>query len=87
MPLLTNDPWLEMLARAVDAGMERHNWRLTAFVLMREHVHLLVFPLQRASKMDALLKAVKRPYSFRVKQCLIAHASPLLQRLTIRQRP
>lgn len=87
MPLLTNDPWREMLARAVDAAMERHNWRLAAFVFMPEHVHLLVFPLQRASKIDALLKAIKRPYSFRVKQCLIAHASPLLQRLTIRQRP
>jgi putative transposase len=33
------------------------------------------------------LKAVKRPYSYRVKQLLIQSQSQLLERLTIRQRP
>ncbi len=87
LPLLTNDDWREMLSRAIDAALERHNWRLSAFVYMPEHVHLLVFPVLHASKMESLLKALKRPYSFRIKQCLIAHGSSLLQRLTVRQRP
>jgi putative transposase len=87
MPLLTNDVWREMLSRAIDAAADRHGWRLTAFVFMPEHVHLLFFPTQSASTIESLLKAIKRPYSFRIKQLLAKHRSPLLQRLTIRQRP
>jgi putative transposase len=34
-----------------------------------------------------LLKAIKRPYSFRIKQLLEKNRSRLLERLTIRQRP
>jgi putative transposase len=87
LPLLTNDTWREMLSRAIDAAGERHHWRLTAFVFMPEHVHLLWFPLPEASGIEHLLKAIKRPYSFRVKQILVQDHNPLLERLTIRQRP
>jgi putative transposase len=83
-PLLTNDVWREMLSRSIDAAADRHGWRLTAFVLMPEHVHLLFFPLPGFSKIEHLLKAIKRPYSYRIKRLLIEHKSPLLQRLTIR---
>jgi REP-associated tyrosine transposase len=40
---------------------------LVAFVYMPEHVHLLVYPDQNASTIDALLKAIKRPFSYRIK--------------------
>ena len=88
MPLLTNDVWREMLARAINRALENHDWRLTAFVFMPEHVHLLIFPVSiSATDVDAVLKAIKRPYSFRIKQILVANGSPLLGRLTVRQRP
>jgi putative transposase len=54
---------------------------------MPEHLHLLVYPRENASKIDALLKAVKRPFSFRIKQLLSKSNSPLLRQLTIEQRP
>jgi putative transposase len=76
-----------MLSRAIDAAGERHNWRLTAFVYMPEHVHLLWFPLPGAAEIEHLIKAIKRPYSYRIKQLLIEQNSPLLAQLTIRQRP
>jgi putative transposase len=50
-------------------------------------VHLLFFPLPGFSEIEHLLKAIKRPYSYRIKQRLLQHQSPLLERLTIRQRP
>jgi putative transposase len=62
-PSLTNDAWREMLAESINRATERHRYRLTAFVFMPEHVHLLV------------------------KQVLLGSRSPLLQRLTVRQRP
>jgi putative transposase len=86
-PLLTNDVWREMLSRSMDAANQRHDWRLTAFVFMPEHVHLLVFPLPGAPRIEHLLKAIKRPYSYRIKELLEQHKSPLLNQLTIQQRP
>jgi putative transposase len=87
MPLLTNDVWRGMLSEAINRAMDGQGYRLTAFVYMPEHVHLLVYPLAGAKTIDWLLRAIKRPYSYRIKQQLISTSSPLLRRLTICQRP
>jgi putative transposase len=86
-PLLTNDLWRAMLSESIDRAMAGHCYRLVAFVYMPEHVHLLVYPLEAASGIEGLLRAIKRPYSYRVKQLLVASKSRLLEKLTIRQRP
>jgi putative transposase len=54
---------------------------------MPEHVHLLVVPGSVASRIDELLKAIKRPYSFRIKRLLQELNSPLLKTLDVQQRP
>jgi putative transposase len=86
-PLLTNDVWRGLLAESINRAMEGHRYRLTAFVFMPEHVHLLIYPIEGAGKIDAVLKAIKRPYSYRIKQLLIQSRSGLLKDLTICQRP
>ena len=86
-PLLTNDVWRAMLAESIDRAMEGHHYRLTAFVFMPEHIHLMIYPLPEADTIDALLKAIKRPFSYRIKQLLVQSRSRLLERLTIHQRP
>jgi putative transposase len=89
--LLTNDLWRKMLCTAIDRGIAGHKFRLIAFVLMPEHVHLLVYPTVLKENGDApvddLLYAIKRPFSFRIKQLLIQERSPLLAELTILERP
>jgi putative transposase len=87
IPLLTNDLWRGLLSEAIARATNRHRYHLAAFVFMPEHVHLLVFPGENASTVDALLKAIKRPFSFRIKRLLAKSGSPLLRRLTIQQRP
>ena len=87
MPLLTNDDWREKFCRAVDCAFERWTFRLVAFVLMPEHVHLLVQPTVMPVKIDNLLSATKQPYSVRIKRILEAARSPLLQKLTVLERP
>jgi putative transposase len=87
MPLLTNDQWQSMLTESIDRAMQRHRYFLVAFVYMPEHVHLLVFPRNAASRIDELLKAIKRPFSYRIKQLLTEVQSSLLEKLTVRQRP
>ena len=87
LPLLTNHLWRCLLSEAIDRANERHGYHLTAFVYMPEHVHLLVYPRPGASDIDKLLRAIKRPYSFRIKRLLQESKGSLLRRLTIRQRP
>ncbi len=86
-PLLTNHTWRGLLSESIDRAIERHDYRLSAFVYMPEHVHLLVFPGLNASGIDDLLKAVKRPFSFRIKRLLQQSNSGLLSSLTVQQRP
>ncbi len=85
--LLVDDVWRRMLCESIERAMTGHNCRLVAFVLMPDHVHLLVYPTDPEPDLDGLLFAIKRPYSFRIKQLLIESNDPLLEHLTIRERP
>ncbi|MBX9791120.1 MAG: transposase [Pirellulales bacterium] len=86
-PLLTNDAWRTLLSQSVDRALARHCYHLAAFVYMPEHVHLIVWPEANAAPMQAVLRAIKRPVSYRIKQQLIERQSPLLRKLIIQQRP
>ncbi len=89
--VLTRDDWRAMLCQSIDRAIENHKYRLIAFVLMPDHVHLLVLPTEvkpgELPDLDVLLSAIKRPFSYRVKQILIAEQSPLVERLTAMERP
>ncbi len=87
MPLLTNDVWRELLCRSIDKAIQHWNFRLVAFVLMPEHVHLLVYPTSIPVAIDHLLSAIKQPYSVKIKNLLLAEGSNLVDRLTIQERP
>jgi len=87
MPLLTNDTWRRMLSVSIDRAIRGHRFRLAALVFMPEHVHLLVYPEDPEPRVDLLLKAIKRPFAFRIQQMLAEARSPLLGRLMIRDRP
>jgi REP-associated tyrosine transposase len=86
-PLLTNDTWRSLLSEEIDRATERHGYMLTAFVFMPEHVHLLAYPGPNASTIDQFLSGFKRPFSFRIKRLLQEVGSPLLNQLTVHQRP
>jgi putative transposase len=87
MPLLTNDHWRRLLAESISVATRQENYLLLGFVFMPEHVHLLVLPTSSDCRIANLLKSIKRPYSSRIKQLLQESGSPLLERLTVRQRP
>jgi len=87
LPLLAREERLRVLAESITRATMRHQFRLLAFVFMPEHVHLLVLPERTGSTIPELLKAIKRPCSYRMKQLLTEAGDPLLDRLTVRQRP
>jgi putative transposase len=86
-PLLTNDAWRQQLARCVESAGEELEMRLAAFVFMPEHVHLLVVPMSSEPAFDEYLARVKQPFSKWVRQQLTDVKSPLLNRLTVEERP
>jgi putative transposase len=87
LPLLLNDEWKQLFSRALNTTIPQQGFRLVAFVYMPEHVHLLVFPLEQTAQINRLLFAIKRPFSYQVKQQLAQNDDPLLRQLTIRERP
>ena len=54
---------------------------------MPEHVHLLVYPLSETGDIDDFLRWLKQPFSKEIKKLIIEADSPLLKRLTVRERP
>jgi putative transposase len=48
--LLVRDDWRILLCQAIDKAIAAHDFALVAFVLMPEHVHLLVYPRSQTAK-------------------------------------
>jgi putative transposase len=86
-PLLSNPTWCRWLSRSIDQASGRHGFDLAAFVYMPDHVHLVVVPTQAAILVKRLLFAIKRPFSFRVKQDLEQTDPALLGSLTVQTGP
>src|SRR5260221_2683380 len=88
LPLLTNDDWRGLLAESIDKALDEHGLRLSAFVFMPEHVHLLVWPIDPTeAKISQFLKTLKLSCSTKVKHRLVLAHSPLIERLTVIERP
>ncbi len=87
LPLLDNDVWKGYLAESLETACRACKFGLIAFVFMPEHVHLLTLPQETKPKIGAFLAAVKRPCSVRVKQDLVTTRNPLIERLTVQERP
>jgi putative transposase len=87
LSLLVDDDRCEMLALALDRALEHHRYDLHAYVFMPEHVHLLVQPQPSASSIAGLLYAIKRPFSYRVKQLMVERNDSVLAKLTVTERP
>ncbi len=87
MPLLTDDDWRRRLSPHIDRACQEWLFDLVAFVYMPEHVHLLVYPRLPEPKISLFLARLKQLYSTEIKGLLVTAHSPLLQRLTVRERP
>ena len=87
MPLLTNDSWRRQLSRVIHQACHQNKFQLVAFVFMPEHVHLLVLPVLSDPDIGRYLASFKQPFSKKIKEVLTEKSSPLLDRLTVRERP
>ena len=85
MPLLTDDDWRQLLAESLDLAVRGRTCRLIAYVFMPEHVHILIQPTTHDFRIDLFLKAIKTPFSSRIKKRLEDAGSPVTKLRVFRQ--
>ncbi len=71
-PLLAGDAACRLLVESLAAARVRHGFDLWAYVIMPEHVHLLVWPRDPAYSISRILLAVKRPVSYQARRMGLA---------------
>jgi putative transposase len=84
--LLEKDRSRQWVIEALDTARRKFDFALWAYVVMPEHVHLLLYPRAGDYRMANILAALKRPVSKKAKDYLTeTSATAWLQRLTVRE--
>jgi putative transposase len=86
LPLLSKDRTRKWVVDAIELARRKHDFHLWAWVIMSEHVHLLIYPRSEASTIAQILADIKRPVGQRAIAFLVERKSPYLERLTVRNR-
>ena len=63
------------LAEAVSKARRKHAFDVWAYVIMPEHVHLLIWPREQVYSISAILKSIKQSVSRRA-ICWLRRANP-----------
>ena len=85
LPLLSADRTRLWLLDALDRARDRWHFELWAYVIMPEHVHLLVCPQDADYRISHILKAVKQPVARSAIRFLREQRSPYLRNLEVRR--
>ena len=85
-PLLTKDRTRRWVIEAIQSVRQVHDLELYAYVIMPEHVHLLIRPRRSPYDVSAILYDLKRPVAWKAKAWLKETGrQDWLRRLTVRQ--
>ena len=81
--MLSRDRTRGWLIEAIDEARDREKFDLWAYVIMPEHVHLLICPRGPGSRISKVLWRIKRPVGRRAIGYLRDHAPSFLGKLTL----
>jgi len=82
-PLLSKDRTRSWLVESIDRARRRHNFDLWAWVIMPEHVHLLIRPREHEYNIACMLKSIKQPVAVKTTTWLRRNNVEWLARLRI----
>ncbi len=85
--LLERDEYCKLLDESMERACERQQFERIAYVFMPNHVHLIVRAMTGESTISHFLRAIKRPFSYRLKLLLEQDHPELFEELIVRQRP
>jgi putative transposase len=86
IPLLSKDRSRRWLVDALQDARQKHGFDLWAWVIMPEHVHLLIWPRAPGHKIERILADIKRPVGQNAIAWLESRAPSFLARLTVKTR-
>jgi putative transposase len=81
--LLSKDRSRLWLIDALKNARTKHGFHLWAWVIMPEHVHLLIWSPGEETKTDKVLASIKKPVGYEAVQYLKQHAPWFLEKLTV----
>jgi len=82
IPILTNDRFRQAVTDAVDSVRRSHQYRVIAYVVMPEHVHLLIVPPIDMS-VGPVVGEIKRASAKEIHRILEGSPSTLTSQLTV----
>jgi putative transposase len=85
LPLFDNDAIKDAFVETLDAARSRTRFRLIAWVVMPEHVHLMIVPLLPDHPIREILRHLKGGFANRVLRRWRQLEAPILSRITDRQ--
>ncbi|MEO6811603.1 MAG: transposase [Isosphaeraceae bacterium] len=83
LPLLSRDRTRQWLVEAIDQARHRMGFDLWAYVIMPEHVHILVCPRRPDSEISPILWQIKQPVGRCAIEYLRAHVPEFLPKLSV----
>jgi len=83
---LSQEPFRRWMLEAIDLARQKHNFHLWAFVVMPEHVHVLILPLAADYSISAILTTMKQSVAKR-SRLYVQRYRPDLARQMIDVRP
>jgi putative transposase len=82
LPLLSKDRSRQWLIDSLRTARQRHGFSLWAYVIMPEHVHVLLLPAD-TSTIESILQSIKLGVSRRAMSFLRTHDAGWMQRLKV----
>ncbi len=86
LPLLSKDRTRKWLVESIADAREKHQFDLWAWVIMPEHVHMLIYPRRTQYAISSVLADIKRPVAQRAIAYLVSRKSSFLRRLTVQHK-
>jgi putative transposase len=85
IPFFSRERTCEWFRQALEKARAKFGFQLWAYVLMPDHVHLLVNPADAAAEVSRFLQGLKEPVARQAIAYLKAHAPQWLDRLTVHE--
>ncbi len=86
LSLLSKDRTRHWFVEEVNKSRAKHQFDLWAWVIMPEHVHLLIWPRLQNYETSKILASIKKPVGFKAIQHIKLHSPRFLDRLTVQNR-
>ena len=80
-PFLSRERSRQWLIDAIDRARKKHGFHVWAYVIMPEHSHLLIYPIEEEYDISAMLASIKKSVANRALAFVGRHAPDFLTRM------